>query len=169
MNTHQKWYYRLLVRNHLAFNASTNVGQELPKNYREKMFKFIKLNEIYRGQNYFELSQIANMDETPIFLNIQKLWKLLKSVQKVNIATRIQNNVREIAIVWIVADNIKLLTMSILKGKPDGWMDCKRTWKHPEVESKQVFAYWHNRVWKMQVSWKGHLMLKLIEQDIKIW
>ena len=60
MNAHQKWCYRLFVRNHLTFRAGTHVGQELPENYREKMIKFIKLNEAYREQNYLELSKITN-------------------------------------------------------------------------------------------------------------
>ena len=72
MNAHQKWCYRLLARNHLTFRAGTHVGKELPENYREKMIKFIKLNEAYSEQNYLELSQIANMDETPIFLNMAR-------------------------------------------------------------------------------------------------
>ena len=61
MNAHQKYCYRLLVKNHLTFLASTHVGQELPENYREKMIEFIKLNEAYLEQNYLELSQIANI------------------------------------------------------------------------------------------------------------
>ena len=34
MNEHQKWCYRLLVRNHLTFRAGTYVGQELSENYQ---------------------------------------------------------------------------------------------------------------------------------------
>ena len=78
MNAHRKWCYRLLIRNHLAFRAGTYVGQELPENYREKMFKFIKLNETYSEQNYLEPSQIENIDETQIFLNMTRTKTIAK-------------------------------------------------------------------------------------------
>ena len=47
MNAQQKWCYKLSVRNHLNFSTGTNVGQELHENYIKKIFKLIKLNEIY--------------------------------------------------------------------------------------------------------------------------
>ena len=43
MNAHQKWCYRQFAMNHLTFRAGTHVGKELPENYLEKMFKFIKI------------------------------------------------------------------------------------------------------------------------------
>ena len=123
MNEHQKWCYRLLVRNHLIFRASTHVGQELPENYLEKMFKFIKLNETYHEQNHLELSQIANMSETQIFLNMTRIKTIAKIGSKtVNIKTLGQDKVRVNAILWIVADCTKLSPMLIFKGEPNGRM-----------------------------------------------
>ena len=74
----QKWCYRLLVRYHLTFRAGTHVGQELPENYLEKMFDFIKLNETYHKNNDLELAQVANMDETPLFLNMARTKTIAK-------------------------------------------------------------------------------------------
>ena len=48
------------------------------KKISRKMFKFINLNEVYRVQSYLELSQIANMDETPIFFNMARTKKIVK-------------------------------------------------------------------------------------------
>ena len=74
------------------------------------MFKFIKLNETYLEQNDLELSQIANMDETQIFLNMTRSKRIAKIGSKtVNIKTHGQDKVRVIAILWIVADGTKLL------------------------------------------------------------
>ena len=121
MNAHQKWCYRLLVRSHLTFRASTHVGQELLKNNQEKMFKFKKLNEAYIKQNYLELSQIANMDETPIFLNVTRTKTIAEIGSKtVNIKTHGQDKVRVTAILWIVADCTKLPPMLTFKGEPNG-------------------------------------------------
>ena len=123
------------------------------------MFKFIKLNETYRGQNYLELSQIANMDETPIFLNMTRTKTIAKIGSKtVNIKTHGQEKVRVTAILWNVADGAKLPPMLIFKGEPNGRI-AKQLEKHPLVESKQAFAYWHKKHGIMQISWKSGLML----------
>ena len=91
----QKWCYRLLVRNHLTFRVGTHIGQEHSENYREKMFEFIKLVENYRKYNDLELDQIANMDETPLFLNMARTRTIAKIGSKtVNIKTHGQEKVR---------------------------------------------------------------------------
>ena len=119
MNAHQKYCYRLLVKNNLTFLASTYVGQELPENYLEKLIKLIKLNEAYRKQSYLELSQIANMNETPIFLYMARTKTIAKiSSKTVNIKTHGQDKVRVTAILWIVVDGTKLPPMLIFKGEP---------------------------------------------------
>ena len=91
----QKWCYRLLVRNHLTFRAGAHIGQEHSENYKEKMFEFIKLVENYRKCNDLELDQIANMDETPLFLNMARTRTIAKIGSKtVNIKTHGQEKVR---------------------------------------------------------------------------
>ena len=44
--------------------------KKLPESYPELNWKFIKLNEDLRWDNNFGLSQIANMDKAPLFMNI---------------------------------------------------------------------------------------------------
>ena len=145
MNAHPKWCYKLLVRNHRTFRAGTHVGRELPENYREKNFKIIKLNEAYREQNYLKLSQIANMDETPIFLNMIRTRTITKIGSKtINIKSHGQDSVRVTAILWIVVDKTKLPPILIFKGELNGGI-AKELEKHPLVENKQVFAYWHKK------------------------
>ena len=140
MNAYQKWCYILLVRNHLTFRAGTHVGQELPENYLDKMFKFIKLNEAYREQNFLELSQIANKDENLIFLNMVKTKTIAKIGSKtVNIKIHGQDKVRVTTILWIVEDGIKLSTMLIFKGEPNGRIAIK-TWK-TSFSRKQTCIY----------------------------
>ena len=59
------------------------------------MFEFIKLVENYRKCNDLELDQIANMDETPLFLNMSRTRKIAKIGSKtVNIKTHGQEKVR---------------------------------------------------------------------------
>ena len=103
------------------FRTGIQVGQELPENYRKNLFKFIKLNETYCEQNYLELSQITNMDETPILLNMERTKTIAKIGSKtINIKTHCQDKVRVTAILWIVADGTKLPPMMIFKGEPNG-------------------------------------------------
>ena len=86
INTLQNWCYRFLKRNMLTFRSGTHIGQKLPQSYPELMRKFTKFNEILRSDNDFELNQIANMDETPLFMNILIRRQLLKLVQKKSIS-----------------------------------------------------------------------------------
>ena len=60
----------------------------------------------------------------------------------VNIKIHSRDKVRVTAILWIVVDGTKLPPMLIFKGEPNGRI-AKELEKHPLVESKQVFAYWH--------------------------
>ena len=85
------------------------------------MFKFIKLNEAYLEQNYLELFQIENMNETLVFLNIVRTKTFAKIGSKtVSIQTHGQDKVRVTAILWIVTDGTKLPPMLIFKGEPNG-------------------------------------------------
>ena len=59
-----------MKRHLLTFRAETHIGQKLPDSYPEVMRKFIKFNEKLREDKEFWFSQIANMDETPLFMNI---------------------------------------------------------------------------------------------------
>ena len=59
------------------------------------MFEFINLVENYRKCNDLELEQIANMDETPLFLNMAKTKTIAKIGSKtVNIKTHGLEKVR---------------------------------------------------------------------------
>ena len=54
----------------LTFRSGTHIDQKLPQSYPELMRKFTKFNEKLRSDNDFELNHIANMDETPLLMNI---------------------------------------------------------------------------------------------------
>ena len=56
------------------------VDQKLTESYLNLIRKFTKFNEDLRWDNNFELSQITNIDETPLFMNIPNTKKLLKFV-----------------------------------------------------------------------------------------
>ena len=78
INTLQNWCYRFLKRNMLTFRSGTHIGQKLPQSYTELMRKFTKFNEKLISDNDFELTQIANMDETSLFMNITNTKTIAK-------------------------------------------------------------------------------------------
>ena len=58
------------------------------------MKKFIKFNENLRKDNDFSLTQISNMDETPLFMNMTSTKTIAKIGSKeVNIKTHSQERV----------------------------------------------------------------------------
>ena len=150
----QKWCYRFLTRNLLTFRSGTHVGQSLPEHYPEAMKKFIKFNENLRKDNDFSLTQIANMDETSLFMNMTSTKTIAKIGSKeVNIKTHGQERVHVTAILWIVADGTKLPPVLVFKGKPFGRVE-KRIQKHPLVKSEQIFAYCQKKAWNNETIMK---------------
>ena len=108
---------------------------------------------------YLELSQIANMNETPTFLNKERTKTIAKIGSKtVNMKTEGKDKARVTAILWIVADGTKLSPMLIFKDEPNRRI-AKELERHPLVESKDVFSYWHKKSRIMQISWKSRLVL----------
>ena len=71
--------------------SRNSIKQEHPENYKEKMFEFIKSVENYRKCNDLELHQVANMDETTLFMNMKRTKTIAKIGSKtVNIKTHDQ-------------------------------------------------------------------------------
>ena len=140
------------------------------------MFEFIKLVENYRKCNDLELDQIANMDETPLFLNMARTRTIAKIGSKtVNIKTHGQEKVRVTVILWIVADGTKLPPVVVFKGNPNGRV-AKELEKHPLVESKQLFAFWQNKAWNnkdvmkkwINVVWRKYAHFKLKKKNMLV-
>ena len=165
----KKWWYKFLKRHFLTFRAGTHIGQKLPDSYSEKMRIFTKFNENLRKENDFDLDQIANIDETPLFMNIISKKTIAKIGSKeVIINTHGQERVHVTAILWIVADGTKLPPMLVFKGISGGRVE-KRIQKHSLVKDRKIFAYcqpkaWNNeyimRVWISEV-WRKYCYFKL--------
>ena len=74
----QKWWYRLMKRHFLTFRRNTHISQKLPENYFDKIKEFLSYNIKLRSKYWFELDAIANMDETPLYLNMPPSTSLQK-------------------------------------------------------------------------------------------
>ena len=120
----------------------------------ELMRKFTKFNEKLRWDNDFELSQIANMDETPLLMNITNTKTIAKIGSKeFDIKTHRQEKIHVTAILWIIADGTKLPQMLVFKGQPDGRVE-RRLNKNWFVKDKKVFAYCQLKAWNNRTIMK---------------
>ena len=66
------WFSGFLKRKHLSLRISTKRAQVIPADYRDKITSWLQFNRRAQDRFNFELSEIANMDQTPIafeFLN----------------------------------------------------------------------------------------------------
>ena len=76
---------QIFEENHADFPFSYSCW---PESNPELIRRFSKFNENLRWDNNFELNQIANMDETPLFMNISNTKTITKiSSKEVKIKT----------------------------------------------------------------------------------
>ena len=81
-------------RNYLTFRRSTHISlKKIPENYLNRMQEFLNYNTKFRSKYDLELNAIANMDETPLYLNMPPCTKVQKiRSNKVNMRTQGQEN-----------------------------------------------------------------------------
>jgi hypothetical protein len=66
------WFSGFLKRKHLSLRVSTKRAQVVPADYKDKIISWLQFNRRAQARFDFKLSEIANMDQTPIafeFLN----------------------------------------------------------------------------------------------------
>jgi transposase-like protein len=60
------WFNGFLKRKHLSLRVSTKRAQVVPADYKDKITSWLQFNRRAQATFNFELSEIANMDQTPI-------------------------------------------------------------------------------------------------------
>jgi len=65
-----QWFYRFLRRHKLSLRRRTKIGQKLPENLNEKLVAFQRFIIRHHQAQDYDLAQIGNMDETPIFFDM---------------------------------------------------------------------------------------------------
>ena len=107
-----------MKRHFLTFRRNTYISQKLPENYLDKIQEFLSYNIKLRSKYWFELDAIANMDETPLYLNVPPSTTVQKiGSKRVKIKTHGQENWRVTAILTIHASGEKLPSLLIFKAK----------------------------------------------------
>jgi hypothetical protein len=61
----ERLFYGLLKRNGFSLRRKTKIGQKLPAHLNDKLLEFQRLKQFE-----YELNEIGNMDETPVFFDM---------------------------------------------------------------------------------------------------
>ena len=90
---------------HVDFLFRYSCWPRLTESFPELINKFTYFNKDLRWDNNFQQRQIANMNESPFFMNISNTKMIAKIDSKeVNIETHGQERIHVIVILWIVFD-----------------------------------------------------------------
>ncbi|CAJ0898964.1 15900_t:CDS:2 [Entrophospora sp. SA101] len=135
----ESWFYRFLRRYDFAMRHKTKIGQKLPAHLDIKLLEFQQFIIKKQKQFEYELSEIGNMDETPVYFDMVGNLTIDKHGAKtVQVRTTGNDKNRFICVLIILADGTKLPPIVIFKGKrmpknlpsqiivlmhPKGWMD----------------------------------------------
>ncbi|CAJ0868728.1 11424_t:CDS:2 [Entrophospora sp. SA101] len=135
----ESWFYRFLRRYDFAMRRKTKIGQKLPAHLDIKLLEFQQFIIKKQKQFEYELSEIGNMDETPVYFDMVGNLTIDKHGAKtVQVQTTGNDKNRFTCVLTILADGTKLPPIVIFKGKqmpknlpsqiivlmhPKGWMD----------------------------------------------
>jgi len=147
------WAQRFMRRHGLSLCQKTKIAQRCPQDLEEKINSFHTFIINLRKQNNFELSQIGNMDETPMSFDLPANRTIdIKGTRTVQIRTTGHEKTHFTAVLSCMADGTKLKPMVIFKRKripkgekfplgvvihchPKGWMN------------EEGIILWLNKVW----------------------
>ena len=66
----------------LTFRRNTHISQKLLENYLDKIQELLRYNINHRSKYKFELNSIANVNKTPLYLNMSPSTTVLKMGSK---------------------------------------------------------------------------------------
>lgn len=112
------WLDCFMNRYNLSIRQKTKIGQKLPIDLSSQLESFYKFIETHHQKNQYHLSQIANMDETPIFFDmVGNSTVEKKGTKTIQIRTTGNDKNRFTCVLTVLADGTKLTPMVIFKGK----------------------------------------------------
>lgn len=134
------WCSRFLKRNDLVLRQRTKLAQKLPEDLEEKITLFQSVVIKMRKKEQYDLSQIGNMDETPVWFDMPTSKTVsAKGEKTVLVRTTGHEKSRFTVVLSCLADGTKLKPMVVFKRKtlpkgqfpsgvvihnhPKGWMD----------------------------------------------
>lgn len=134
------WCSRFMKRKGLVLRQKTKIAQKLPEDLADKITNFHKFVINIRKDYEFPLSQIGNMDETPVFFDMLSNRTVeVKGTKTVMVKSTGHEKTKFTVVLSCMADGTKLKPMVIFKRKTmpkikfpagvfvhvhqNGWMD----------------------------------------------
>lgn len=114
------WLQKFKRRFGLSTRQRTSIGQKLPDDSKEKLMSFHKFVLSLRRQHEYPLSDIFNMDETPLRFDMPETRTLSFAGEKtVHIKTTGAEKRGFTCVLTVAADGSKVKPLVIFKGKRD--------------------------------------------------
>ena len=109
------WLYRFMNRKKLSIRQKTKIAQRLPEEYEQEIVRFQRSIIQMRKCNGYELSQIGNMDETPMNFDMPATHTVHPTGEKTVIMKTTGNHFT--VVLACMANGSKLKPMVIFKRK----------------------------------------------------
>nr|XP_002730631.1 PREDICTED: pogo transposable element with KRAB domain-like [Saccoglossus kowalevskii] len=112
------WLHSFKKRHTLSTRVRTSIGQKLPPDYEEKIAQFHRFVIQLRQQHNYPLSDVYNMDETPLRFDMPGNRTLEhEGIKTVHIKTTNSEKRGFTAVLTVTADGQKIRPLIIFKGK----------------------------------------------------
>ena len=160
------WLRKFMTRNNLVLRARTNMSQTLPKDLEEKIATFRQQIRHVRENSDFPYALIANMDETPIYLDLVPR-KTVDRKGKKSIRVRTTNSEKRhiTATICCTADGTYLPPFVVFKGKTSRPLrkvtipkDVIATTQQKAWMDEPRMLMWITMVWKPYIAGRPALL-----------
>ena len=125
----RRWAIAFMKRHDLSLRAKTSLSQRLPHDLEDKLSSFHTFVKSKREENEFDDNMIINMDETPVYFDLQPSKTINKCGEKSVLIRTTGSEKRHFTVVLAVAASGDMLPpMIIFKGKRDLNMSVPPGW-----------------------------------------
>ena len=112
------WYDKFMKRYNLAQRRQTHMSQKKEEELSEKMSNFLRFVIKLRKSKGYELSEIGNMDETPIWMDMPGNYTIEpRGTKTVSLVTTGHEKTRFTVKLAAMADGTKLKPLVLFKGR----------------------------------------------------
>ena len=155
------WLQKFILRNSLVLRHHTSIQQKLPAALEQKLAAMMDKVKTLRECHNFPDDVIVNMDETPIFFDMQRAYTVhRKGSREVSIRGTKGGKKRVTFVVSCAASGKMLKPMIIFKGK------TARTVRDVDHRSSEVFVTHQDKSWmdkSLMLRWVEDVLLKHTE------
>ncbi|EXX75300.1 hypothetical protein RirG_042970 [Rhizophagus irregularis DAOM 197198w] len=181
--TSNRWISAFMKRHNLSWRRRTKVSQKLPSQTNELLKNFQEFVTRLRTEKLFEMSNILNMDETPVWFDMTGNFTIDNRGEKtIHIRGTGNEKNRFTVVLTVSADGTKFPPICIFKGKrlshgeqipsgvivwfqQNGWMDSELMKDYVDYVNSNLGKMGISNAPTMMVydSFRGHL-----EESVKI-